>query len=65
MGDWYKSFYLTTPEGEAKLRVAIQDPANLADVKKRLEEFTALPKGRCIISDTQVEFLEKIIKEGL
>lgn len=61
MGAWYKSFYLMTVEGEKELRDAIADTDNRADVQKRLTELRSLPKDRCVISDTQREYLERIL----
>ncbi len=61
MGVWYKPFYLMTADAEKVLREAIADPDNRADVQKRLEELRKLKRDRCVVSDTQRDYLERIL----
>ncbi len=65
MGRWYKEWYLANAVGEAQIRAALSDPdnsaENLADIKKRLDEFRQIPEDRCSISRDQRLFIERIL----
>ena len=52
MSDFYKI------QDEEKL---IANPDILPELKARLEQLNELPSGRCVVSDTQKEFLTRII----
>lgn len=64
MGAWYRDYYLTTAKGEKEIREAIKDPANRADVEKRLGELSEIEEARCHISAKQRKFLEHVLYGG-
>lgn len=65
MGEWYREWYVTSKDGEGRLRAALADTengaTNRADVQKRLDEFKQLPDDRCHISRDQRKFLERVL----
>lgn len=65
MGQWYKTWYLTTPAGEAEMRTALADPqsgaANRADINRRLDELKQLSDDRCHVSLDQRRFLQRVL----
>lgn len=62
--EWYKDFYLVTPDGEKQMRKAIADDQTgnvLSDIKQRLNEMDGVPSGRCAITEAQVRFLKRVL----
>ena len=60
----YKTWYSTSPKGEKELRDCLnENPAGIADVRKRLNEVKAIPRDRCIISAKLADFLERVLND--
>ena len=61
----YQDFYFTTKDGEAALRKRMnEDPQEVIDVRRRLDELNALLKrddNRCSVSRDQQTFLTRIL----
>ena len=67
MDDFYKEFYVTTPEEREKLEEKLKNsPEQVAACKKRLSELEILLKnddGRCHVSRVQRDFLREVLSE--
>lgn len=61
----FNDFYKIDKQSEAHLRESIKnDPAELDRVKLRLSQLSALHSlapGRCIVSDVQYDYLQRIV----
>ena len=55
-------FYKIDPKSEKELRHTIENnPSILDDIRARIAKLREIPEGRCVVSDVQREYLERIL----